>query len=136
MPGKTGPPLRSRAVRLSRSSSFTCRVSKRCSEKSLRRSSPSVRGRVIRPGYLHGAASAPAILEPIIRRVVTVGCEVGGGHGKEIGRGGTRGQSKKGRAVSVEEKEDRDETAGLWGERGLLFRKQNKVRKVTFKSRV
>src|ERR1700689_1397013 len=52
MPGNTvaSPLARRRAVRFSRSSSFTWRVRKRSSEKLLRRRSPSVRGRLLMKG--------------------------------------------------------------------------------------
>src|SRR5580704_2101003 len=51
MPGKmlASSCWRKRAMRLSRSSSFTRRVRRRSSEKVLRRNSPSVRGRDIKP---------------------------------------------------------------------------------------
>src|SRR5580704_12599256 len=56
MPGKMAASSgwRRRAMRLSRSSSFTRRVRRRSSEKVLRRNSPSVRGRGMRepPGEL------------------------------------------------------------------------------------
>src|SRR5690242_5329404 len=45
MPGKTGFPERSRAIRLSRNSSFTRRVRSRSSEKLLFLSSPNVWGK-------------------------------------------------------------------------------------------
>src|ERR1700688_1801447 len=50
MPGKmlASSAWRKRAMRLSRSSSFTRRVRRRSSEKALRRNSPSVRGRLMR----------------------------------------------------------------------------------------
>src|ERR1700722_4808834 len=50
MPGKmvSSGQLRSLTARFSRSSSFTLRVCKRCSENGLVRSSPSVRGRLMR----------------------------------------------------------------------------------------
>src|SRR5277367_6742033 len=47
MPGKIGPPVRSLAMRLSRSSSFTPRDSMVFSEKGLVRNSPSVRGKLM-----------------------------------------------------------------------------------------
>src|SRR5208283_5885526 len=50
MPGKmlASSVLCKRAMRFSRSSSFTWRVRKRSSEKAVRRSSPSVRGRLMK----------------------------------------------------------------------------------------
>src|SRR2546425_11769341 len=47
MPGKIAPPRRSFATRLSRNSSFTRRLRKRCSENGLWRSSPNVRGKLM-----------------------------------------------------------------------------------------
>src|SRR5579883_1340495 len=47
MPGNTGPGCCSFPIRFSRSSSFTLRARKRCSEKELWRSSPRVRGRLM-----------------------------------------------------------------------------------------
>src|SRR4051795_7303009 len=54
MPGKmVSPPSRKRAIRFSRISSLTRRVRRRDSEESsLRRSSPSVRGKFIKAGDL------------------------------------------------------------------------------------
>src|ERR1700747_1241342 len=52
MPGKIVSPERSLAIRLSRSSSLTLRVRSLCSENSLFRSSPRVRGRFMK-GPLH-----------------------------------------------------------------------------------
>src|ERR1022692_3100493 len=67
MPANTGasPLARSRLVRFSRSSSLTRRVRKRSSEKILRRSSPSVRGRLLMKG------TPTNKLSPIIRAVGT-----------------------------------------------------------------
>src|SRR6476661_8328680 len=48
MPGKIVSPLRRRAIRFSRSSSFTLRVRSRCSEKELFLSSPRVGGRFMK----------------------------------------------------------------------------------------
>jgi hypothetical protein len=48
MPGNTGPSCRRRAIRFSRSSSFTCRLRSLFSQNALCRSSPNVRGRFIR----------------------------------------------------------------------------------------
>src|ERR1700685_3832886 len=47
IPGNIGPPWRSFAIRLSRSSSFTRRLRRCASENGLWRNSPSVRGRLM-----------------------------------------------------------------------------------------
>src|ERR1700683_540711 len=47
IPGNIGPPWRSFAIKLSRSSSFTRRLRSCCSENGLWRNSPSVRGRLM-----------------------------------------------------------------------------------------
>src|SRR5215470_763606 len=47
MPGNTDPVARSLLMRLSRNSSFTRRLRRRCSEKGLCRNSPRVRGRLM-----------------------------------------------------------------------------------------
>src|SRR5437016_10655159 len=47
MPGNTDPVSRSFVIRLSRNSSFTRRLRRRCSENGLCRNSPRVRGRLM-----------------------------------------------------------------------------------------
>src|SRR5438876_1747540 len=62
IPGKSGPPSRNLQTRLSRSSSFTRRAKRRCSENGLWRSSPSVRGKL-----METTPRGNSFLEAIIR---------------------------------------------------------------------